>query len=69
MVGHQDAVELENLPHEERLRELGFSAWSRGGSRGSTQQPASTKEDVTKKVKLGSSLRCTAGGYETIAIK
>ena len=68
MAGHQDGVELEHLACEERMRGLGFPAWSRDGVRGSEQQPASTK-DVTKKVKLGSLLRCTAGGYETIAIK
>lgn len=61
MVGHQDDVGLEHLPHEERLSDLGFSAFSKDDIKGSKQQPASTEEDVTKKMELGSLLRCTAG--------
>ena len=67
-MGYKEGVKLEQLPDEERLKGLSFSAWSRNGFRGIKQQPESTK-DVTKKVKLGSLLRCTAGEYKTIAIK
>lgn len=61
MVGHQDGVGLEHLLHEERLSGLGFSAYNKDDFKGSKQQPASTKEDATKKMKLGPFLRCTAG--------